>query len=191
MFSQPSQICFKLPEWLNVYCQSYQPSSQLEDRMDFVIAAAAENISRQTGGPFAAGIFERDSGQLVSLGVNIVCPQQLSILHAEMVAMTLAERKLNTFSLKQASLPAYELISSAEPCAMCLGAIPWSGIAQVVTAACDKDIRAIGFDEGGKPDHWQQALTSRGIKVVDRVQRQQACEVLQQYERQQGLIYNN
>lgn len=190
MFSQPSQICFDLPEWLNDYCQSYQPSSVLEERMDFVIAASARNILERSGGPFAAAIFERGSGELISLGVNIVTPQQLSILHAEIVAITLAQRKLNTYSLKQPFLPDYELISSAEPCAMCLGAIPWSGITRVVTAACDTDIRAIGFDEGDKPNCWRHTLTSRGITVMDQVQRQQASEVLQQYQKQQGLIYN-
>ena len=34
---------------------------------------------------------------------------------------------------------AFELVTTTEPCAMCLGAIPWSGLSSVVCGARDQD----------------------------------------------------
>jgi tRNA(Arg) A34 adenosine deaminase TadA len=73
---------------------------------------------------------------------------------------------------------------------MCLGALPWSGVARVVTAARDEDARAVGFDEGDKPAGWTASLQVRGIEVVGDVRRAEAAEVLRAYQRLGGLIYN-
>jgi len=177
MFEQPTTVQFDLPDWLGEYSKSYSISKDLNSRMSFVIAASLKNVAMGTGGPFAAGIFEIDSGQLVALGVNLVTSQNLSILHGEMVAITLAQRKLGTYDLGNDALPDMELISSAEPCSMCLGAIPWSGVKHVAAAAREIDIRSMGFDEGPKPDDWIGSLQQRGIRVSSDIERDQACEV--------------
>jgi len=158
--------------------------------MDFVISASRKNVEEGTGGPFAAAIFEIETGELVSLGVNLVMTQGMSFLHAEIVALAVAQRKLGCYDLGEVSATRYELLSSTEPCAMCLGAIPWSGIRQVVTAARDEDARAIGFDEGAKPENWIQSLNSRGINVIADIERESARSVLQLYSVQEGHIYN-
>ena len=191
MFDQPSQIQFSLPVWLQEYAKTYQCSTSVEDRMQFVINASQKNIEYKTGGPFAAAVFECETGELVSIGVNLVTQQNLSILHAEMVALTLAQRKLSTFDLGGTDLPAHELVSSTEPCAMCLGAIPWSGVKRVVTAAHDCDARDIGFDEGPKIADWKAALRERDIEVVNDVKRQEAQQVLKNYLQEGGAIYNS
>jgi len=67
--------------------------------MSFVIEAAQLNISKSTGGPFAAAVFETESGKLVSLGVNLVTSEGLSILHAEIVAFALAQKKIGSYDL--------------------------------------------------------------------------------------------
>ena len=149
------------------------------------------NVMEQTGGPFAAAIFERDSGKLVSLGVNLVETEKLSILHAEMVAFSVAQTKLGTYDLGAERLPAHELVTSTEPCAMCLGAIPWSGVRRVVAGARDSDARSIGFDEGPKMDCWQAALEQRGIEVICDIQREQAAAVLTEYLSRGCSIYNS
>jgi tRNA(Arg) A34 adenosine deaminase TadA len=46
------------------------------------------------------------------------------------------------------------MVVSTEPCALCLGAIPWSGIRRLVCGARDEDARSIGFDEGEKVPYW-------------------------------------
>lgn len=183
-----SQIQFTLPQWLLDYQQQYQPTPLPEQQLAFVIEASRQNFLHQTGGPFAAGVFVIETGQLIALGVNLVTHQQLSVLHAEIVALSLAQRALCTYDLST-SAP-LSLVSSTEPCAMCFGAIPWSGVRQVVCAATDADARAIGFDEGPKLPDWEQALQQRQITVISGLMRAQAATVLQTYAEHGGQIYN-
>jgi tRNA(Arg) A34 adenosine deaminase TadA len=200
MFSQAQTIQIVLPSWLEPYAQSYSHTLDHCQQMDFVIKASQKNIEAQTGGPFAAAIFESTSGKLVSLGVNIVTNQNLSILHAEMVAISLAQYKLNTYNLSANAentpysnnhqWQAYHLVTSTEPCAMCLGAIPWSGVQAVISGASAEDAEAIGFDEGAKPEDWVKTLETRGIQVTKECQQTHARSVLNTYEQKHGPIYN-
>ncbi len=190
MHQQPNSVEFHLPDWLLEYAASGALIPDLEARMAFVIEASRLNVERDTGGPFAAAVFERDSGRLIALGVNLVVPQGLSMLHAEMTALALAQRQLGTFDLGDPGLPAYELISSTEPCTMCLGAIVWSGVRRVVTGARDADARSIGFDEGPKPEDWKATLEQRYMAVITDLLREEAKQVLEAYVRLEKRIYN-
>jgi tRNA(Arg) A34 adenosine deaminase TadA len=192
MSFQPSVIEIKLPEWIDSFllgCPGY--ISSIEDRMSFVIEAAQLNISKSTGGPFAAAVFETESGKLVSLGVNLVTSEGLSILHAEMVAFALAQKKIGSYDLGRYDLPAHELVTSIEPCAMCFGAIPWSGVRRVIAGARDADARRIGFDEGPKMKEWRSELEKRGISTICDISREAAAQVLLNYSLQGGKIYNS
>jgi tRNA(Arg) A34 adenosine deaminase TadA len=160
-----------------------------EDRMTLAITLAANNI-KNNGGPFGAAVFENKSGQLIAPGINLVLQTNCSVVHAEIVAIMLAQQQLESFDLSAAGLPDYELVSTTEPCAMCLGAIPWSGISSLVCGARDEDARAIGFDEGDKPKDWYQKLQSRGIFVTRDILRDKAKMVLQRYVDEGGIIYN-
>lgn len=191
MFSQPSQVDFTLPKWIDEYSNSYTSTKTLSERMRFVIEASRRNVKQNTGGPFAAAIFESKTGSLISLGVNLVTSQGMSILHAEIVAISVAQRKLGTYDLGGAEMPTHELVTSTEPCAMCFGAVPWSGVRHIATAAFDEDARSIGFDEGPKPRDWIKELESRGIQVSNNIERKEAKEVLEFYANSGGLIYNS
>jgi tRNA(Arg) A34 adenosine deaminase TadA len=159
--------------------------------MAFVIEAANMNVSRGTGGPFAAAIFEIDSGKPVSIGVNLVTIEGLSILHAEMVAFALAQKKLGTYNLGKNGLPGHELVTSIEPCAMCFGAILWSGVRRVVIGAPGSEARKIGFDEGPKTGKWRIELEKRGIATICGIEREAAARVLFNYLKKGGKIYNS
>ena len=190
MFTQSDTVQFKLPDWITDYISGVDCLTDVHERMSFVIGAAKRNVEEKTGGPFAAGIFEIASGKLVSLGVNLVTSQGLSILHAEMVAISLAQKKLASYDLGGEGLPRHEIVTSTEPCAMCFGAIPWSGVSRVVTGARDEDARRIGFDEGPKLADWQGALAERQIEVIHDMNREQARKVLDEYLQNGGKIYN-
>jgi tRNA(Arg) A34 adenosine deaminase TadA len=145
---------------------------------------------RGDSGPFAAAIFETGSGKLVAPGVNLVVPARNSVLHAEIVAIMIAQRVVGHWDLGAEGMPPYELVCSTDPCAMCLGAIPWSGVRRLVCGARDEDARAIGFDEGLKPENWLQGFEERGISVVRDVMREEARAVLREYAQSGGVIYN-
>ncbi len=184
------QVCFSLPEWLMNFETACPPAAATEERMRLVLQAARLNLEHETGGPFAAGIFETDSGRLLALGVNRVVSGGMSMLHAEMVATSLAQQRLGHYDLGARGMPAHELVTSTEPCTMCLGNTCWSGVTRVVSAARDADARKLGFDEGPKPANWIKELQQRGIEVQDGVLREQAVTILQHYQQQGGLIYN-
>lgn len=168
--------------------ESVYPSA--EERMRLAIKLARLNVEHQTGGPFGAAIFESKSGRVVSVGVNLVESSNCSIAHAEMVAIAIAQRAVGRYDLAADEGEAYELVTSTEPCAMCLGAIPWSGVRSIVCGAADEDARRIGFDEGTKPEHWVESLEDRGIRVLRNVLREEALAVLMDYHKRGGLIYN-
>ena len=191
MVYQPNHIDFQLPEWVEDFTAQYIPTDSAEKKMEFVISASWRNVTEKTGGPFAAAIFATDSGELISLGVNLVTNQRLSILHAEIVAITLAQRKAGSYDLGASGMPTHELYASTEPCVMCLGAILWSGVRHVVTGASDADARAIGFDEGPKPEDWIHELKKRKITVSTCLNREKARNVLQYYSQIGGTIYNS
>src|SRR5262245_44499150 len=67
-----------------------------EAKMRLAIAVAKENVIKRTGGPFGAAIFERQSGALVSVGMNSVVRLHNSTLHAEMLAIMLAEQRIGS-----------------------------------------------------------------------------------------------
>ena len=184
-------VTLRLPDWIEPFLADSDllyPSA--EDRMRLVIRLAQLNIEHQTGGPFGAGIFQCKTGRLIAVGVNLVESLNCSIAHAEIVAIAIAQRVVGSYDLAGQTGVDYELVTSTEPCAMCLGAIGWSGIRGVVCGARDEDARAIGFDEGAKPHDWVKALEERGISVRWDVLREQAKAVLVEYSEHGGLIYN-
>ncbi len=180
----------KLPEWVNACIpESKEFYTTVEERMELAIELSSRNI-KHDGGPFGAAVFERESGKLVAPGVNLVMQTNCSVVHAEIVAIILAQQMLNTFDLGAEGFPEYELVTSTEPCAMCLGAVPWSGISSLVCGARDEDARGIGFDEGEKPTQWIRALENRSVQVTRDVLRYEAKAVLQKYVDEGGIIYN-
>mgnify|MGYP000371386637 CR=1 FL=1 len=180
---------FEWPEFLARANAQAVVLPHAEDRMRFVLDLARENVAAD-GGPFAAAVFEHDSGRLLAAGANRVVASGYSCAHAEVIALTLAQRRLGHYDLGQAGFPACELVSSAEPCLMCLGAVLWSGVRYLVCAARGEDVSALGFDEGPKPQDWVGELRRRGIEVRTDVLRDEARELLRDYQAAGGLIYN-
>ncbi|WP_225071256.1 nucleoside deaminase [Desulfuromonas sp. CSMB_57] len=184
------KVQLALPGWLRpLLPPAEHVFHSIEERMQLAIRLAAANIEHDGGGPFGAAVFDLDSGRLLAPGVNLVTSACCSVAHAELVALMTAQRLVGHFSLAAAGLNA-QLVSSTEPCAMCLGALPWAGLRSLACGARDADARAIGFDEGDKPEHWQDALERRGIAVLRDVCRAEAVAVLERYRDSGGLIYN-
>ncbi len=160
---------FALPLWTSsiITQHSQKDFSSAIERMSFVLDLVAHNIAHKTGGPFGAAIFDVVSNELISYGVNLVTSVNCSVLHAEIVAIMLAQKKLGTFNLSFYGSAGLELVTSTEPCAMCLGAIPWSGIKAVICGALDVDARAAGFDEGDKPTDWVLGSSGELVGEID------------------------
>lgn len=175
------------PEWLDDVVDWDRVYETDEERMGLAIRLARENIVRGTGGPFASIVVESESGTLVSAGVNRVVGLGNSVLHGETVALMMAEAVRASYSL---AAPRHDLVTSCEPCAMCLGAALWSGVARLVCGATGEDARAHGFEEGPVFPASFAYLAERGVEIVREVRRDEARAVLTHYRAGGGLIYN-
>ncbi len=178
-------ITLTVPGWINNWSESIQGTvPDTNQRMALVIDLARTNLT-YGGGPFAAAVFNIQTGELIAPGVNWVVPGKSSLLHAEVMALALAEQCLNSYEL--AIYGNFELVTSVEPCCLCLGVLMWSGVSSVVCGAYSEDAQAIGFDEGPRSKKWEQELAKRGVRITRGVLRQEAIDVLQSYD---GEIYN-
>jgi tRNA(Arg) A34 adenosine deaminase TadA len=184
-----NELCITLPEWVDEVVDWQRAYRNDEARMRLAITLAGENVQRATGGPFGAVIVEEASGRLVAVGMNRVVPQNNSILHAEMIAFMMAQQKVASYTLGAPGLPAHTLVSSCDPCAMCLGAALWSGVRRVVCGATREDAERVRFDEGPVFPESYRYLADKGIAIVHGVLREEARAVLERYA-QQGEIYN-
>lgn len=176
-------IRIDVPPWIDELAAAHRERDTVEGRMALAIALSRENVERG-GGPFGAVVFAGD--ELVAAGVNLVLTSGLSIAHAEIVTLLRAQRRLAAGAPPE---PPYTLYTSAEPCCQCFGALVWSGVHELVCGAATKDVEAIGFDEGPKPQPWDTTLIDKGFSVTQGVGRDAAVEVLQEYARRGGAIY--
>lgn len=183
-------LSIALPGWLDEVAAEWTPCATDGDKMRLVIGLARENVIQGTGGPFGAAVFRRNDHHLVAVGVNLVEKLDNSALHAEMVALMLAEKLLGSYTLGAPGFPQYELISSCAPCAMCLGAALWSGVKRIVYGAERADALALGFEEGPVFPESYRYLEDRGIDIVPGVLSGEAAAVFHLYREREGLIYN-
>lgn len=178
------------PSWLAAFTDWEKPLEDDEDRMRLAIALSHENAERGTGGPFGALIVERETGRIVAAGTNSVVRHNNSTLHGEMVAFMVAQQRLQSYSLSAPGMPAHELVTSCEPCAMCLGAVLWSGVQCVVSGAAREDATRLRFEEGPVFPQSYAYLEARGVTFKRNVLRAEASAVLEQYRARGGRIYN-
>lgn len=186
------QAIIDLPDWAIEENKKLPLAIEtVEDRMKHVIEFSRLNIQHETGGPFAAGLFEKATGKPIVIGVNRVIPLNNSSAHAEIVTLTMGQKILNAYDLGGEGMPDYQLVINAQPCAMCYGSIPWSGVRSVVIAASGRQVEALtGFDEGPVHPQWQSEYQRRGIEVIENVLAEEACEVLKAFADSGAQIYN-
>jgi guanine deaminase len=107
--------------------------------LDAAVTRAIANVD-EGGGPFAAIVVRGD--EVVAEGVNRVTRDLDPTAHAEVVAIRAACRELGDHWLAGCVL-----VSSCEPCPLCLAASLWARIDEVVYAADRDDAARAGFDD--------------------------------------------
>ena len=88
--------------------------------------------------PFGALIVNAEGQILVTARNNAVPPKGDPTQHAERLACSLVGRQFTPAQLATATL-----YTSTEPCAMCAGAIYWTGIGRVVYALSEKGLYSL------------------------------------------------
>ena len=92
-------VSLDLPGWVAPALTSIGPLESDDARMGLVLDLARANVERSEGGPFAAAVFHRHSGELVAVGLNLVLATRAPVAHAEIVAIALAGARLGTYAL--------------------------------------------------------------------------------------------
>lgn len=187
----PSTLVIGTPDWVEHAVDWSARYGSDEERMRLAVELARQNVLRGSGGPFGAGIFEAKAGRLVAAGVNSVTRLGNSVLHAETLAIMLAQARIGTYALGAADGESYLLVTSCEPCAMCLGATLWSGVRALVCGATREDATAVGFDEGPVFAESWAYLERRGVRIARGVLRDEAGSVLELYRAGGGAIYSS
>ncbi len=115
--------------------------SSTQDRawVGLALELARDNVA-DGGGPFGAVVVR--GGVVIATGVNLVTPTLDPSAHAEVVAIRRACQVLGDFRLTGCVL-----VSSCEPCPMCLVTALWARVERVVYAADRDDAAAAGFDD--------------------------------------------
>ena len=185
-----------LPEWIDDELADVPAVlPDREGRMRLVHRLADRNWREGNGGPFAALVAERDTGRIVSVGVNVVLGSGVSSAHAEVVALGLAQTGVGGWDLGAAGLPAHELVVNWRPCIQCYGATMWSGVRGLVVAGQGPELEEITtFDEGPLGADWAEQFEARGIEVVSDVLRDEALKVFHSYRQAvdaEGLVVYN
>jgi tRNA(Arg) A34 adenosine deaminase TadA len=183
-------LVIDVPAWVGEAAVAGQSFDDDQAKMALVIRLAEENLARGAGGPFGAAVFEIGSGRVVAAGVNRVVQGSNCVLHAEIVALMFAQQRVGSFTLRSPGRAAHELVTSCEPCAMCLGATLWSGVSRLVIGAEREDAMAVGFEEGPVFAESYAYIAERGVETVRGVRRAEAARLLRAYRDAGGLVYN-
>ena len=110
-------------------------------------AFAVATRSREAGDhPFGALLADRNGAVLMEQGNGFSSEGHDRTAHAEKL---LATRAGKTYSLDE--LAGFTLYTSAEPCAMCAGAIYWAGIGRVVYGQTERGLKAMTGDNPENP----------------------------------------
>lgn len=144
------------------------------------IALSKMNVKKGVGGPFGAVIAK--DGKLIAKSPNRVTATNDPTAHAEIVAIRLASKKLNSFDLSNCVI-----YTSCEPCPMCLGAIYWSRIAKIYYANTKFDAAEIGFDDKFIYDELDLPANKRKLPVVQLL-RDEAIEAFRQWQESEVKI---
>ena len=124
-----------------------------------------------TEGPFGAVVVRE--GRIIGEGINQVVPSGDPTAHAEIVAIRDACRTTGSHMLDGATI-----YTSCEPCPMCLGAVWWSRIGEIVYANSRQDAAAIGFDDAAIYDEIAAPIGRRRLPI----RRLAAAEALKAFE---------
>jgi tRNA(Arg) A34 adenosine deaminase TadA len=111
-------------------------------RLAFAVAARAREHGNH---PFGAVLVDR-LGKVLLESENGYMPECDMTAHAERLLATAASRQY-----RPAELARCTMYASAEPCAMCAGAVYWAGIGRVVYALSEKRLKELTGNHAENP----------------------------------------
>ena len=142
-----------------------------EDGMDLALKAAKKSLI--LGEVPIGSVLVNEHGQVVSTAYNLVEKQQSQLAHAEVRAIALASKKLNSWRLN-----GHWLYVTLEPCLMCLGLIQLSRINGICFGAPSPL-----FGTGLEKTDLDFSFYEKKVHIVSGVRKQECAELLQLFFR--------
>ncbi len=130
-------------------------------RAAFALALRAREVGNL---PFGCVVADSSGNVVIEQANKALVPVRDPTAHAETLAARLAARLF-----APADLEGFTLYSSAEPCAMCAGAIYWAGIGRVVFGLSERDLLQVTGDNPDNPtmDLPCRTVFAAGQRVVE------------------------
>jgi guanine deaminase len=149
--------------------------------MLLAIQEARKTMNENKGGPFGAAIID-SKGNIIAVASNLVLETHDPTAHAEIQAIRMASKKLQTHDLKDCILYA-----TGYPCPMCLSAIIWANIKEVYYATDLKDAEALGF----KDDFIYNYIKGENNEVLklNQIGKEEAIKLFEEYKEKNKTIY--
>ena len=147
--------------------------------MKRAIKLSIKSVNNGTG-PFGAVIVKDD--QIISEGFNTVTSTNDPTSHAEIVAIRLACKSLNNFSLENC-----DLYTTCEPCPMCLAAIYWSHINKIYYANTRNDAQKIDFSDALIYEELNKTIKERKIPM-HQMMRDEALKAFEMWNKKEDKV---
>lgn len=153
----------------------------MEEFMKIAINEAKKGVKCGEGGPFGAVIVQEDT--VIAKAHNTVLKTNDPTAHAEINAIRLATHRLKSFDLSQCVL-----LTSSEPCPMCLSAIMWAGIKTVYYGCTVDDASRIGFADQFIYKYLKGQCNNETILTLTPLLREQALDAFEIWEKKEDKI---
>jgi len=115
-------------------------AERIREFMTAAVREASRGMNNNEGGPFGAVVVQ--DGRIIARAHNRVIKTHDPTAHAEVEAIRKASKTLGRFDLSDCFI-----VSTCEPCPMCLAAIYWAKIRRLYFGCSNKDAARIGFDD--------------------------------------------
>lgn len=146
-------------------------TGQDEKFMRLAIARAREGVDKGQS-PFGACIVK--NGEVIACEHNLVLQSTDITAHAEIHAIRMACRKLNSIDLSGSMI-----YSTCEPCPMCFTACHWARISKIIYGAEIDDAKKFGFNELTVSNKLLKELGKSGLEIVHGFMRKECVELFE------------
>jgi tRNA(Arg) A34 adenosine deaminase TadA len=143
------------------------------------IDEALENLPAMDGGPFGACLVRGD--EVLAVAHNTVLQDRDPTCHAEITAIRLAARKLQSYDLSGC-----EIYSTTEPCPMCFAAIHWARIGRLIYGTTIIEVARLGFNELTIGSRQMQALGRSPVAIYPGFLADECRQLLTEWARTPG-----
>ncbi|WP_036931603.1 nucleoside deaminase [Proteocatella sphenisci] len=154
-----------------------------KDIINKAIELARETMNKNLGGPFGAAVIDRE-GNLLSLASNTVLGDHDPTAHAEINAIREAAKIKGTHDLSGCIIYA-----TGYPCPMCLSAIIWANIKEVVYGCRPEDADEIGFRDDFIYHFIKKDMSDETVLKFKEEGRQDCLLLFREYAEQERKIY--